>query len=158
MPASLVEDFLSVPFCVSRRATFAPGTTAPVESCTVPLKLADAEPCALALWGIDSTKASMTSRETMLLRKRPHTHETSLLPASVINISFGPSALILGPTPKLPCTLRITLNSTPSTPTLVSGSHYQRFSYIKLKLHLPNASTYRGSIRRLSRSFFTIEK
>src|SRR6266436_3135955 len=89
MPASLVEDFLSVPFCVSRRVTFAPGTTAPVESWTVPFKLADAETCALALWGIDSTKASMTSRETMLLRKRPHTYESSLLPTSVINISFG---------------------------------------------------------------------
>src|SRR6266446_953966 len=95
MPASLVEDFLSVPFCVSRRVTFAPGTTAPVESWTVPLKLADAETCALAQWGIDSTKASMTSRETMLLRRRPHTHKSSPLPASVINISFRPSALIL---------------------------------------------------------------
>src|SRR6266436_5676742 len=133
MPASLVEDFLSVPFCASRRVMFASGTTAPVESWTVPLKLADAEPCALALWGIDSTKATMTSRETMLLRERPHTHETSLLPASVINISFGPSALILGPTPKLPCTLRITLNSTPSTPTLVSGKSLSKIFIYKMQ-------------------------
>src|SRR5260370_3408848 len=58
--------------------------------------------------------------------------------------SFG---INFGLTPKLLCPLRITLNSTPSTPTLVTGSHYVTFSYIKDKLHTRNTPTNGSSIR-----------
>jgi hypothetical protein len=51
--------------------------------------LADADPCALAPWGIDSIKASMTSSEAMLPRKAPHENESILPIASVIRFSTG---------------------------------------------------------------------
>src|SRR5690349_15470037 len=91
-------------------------------------------------------------RDDAVMQAAPHTRIQSFTCFGHKHLlrSFGTN---FGLTPNLLCTLRITLNSTPGTPTLDSGSYYRRFSYIKLKLHLPNVPTYRSYGRRLSSSF-----
>jgi hypothetical protein len=98
--------------------------------------LADADPCALAPWGIDSTKASMTSSEAMLLRKAPHENESILPIASVISFSTGsicepPSSyselLCTGTCPPSPSTANWFVTAKPNLP---KGRHTDLLSKV----------------------------